>query len=117
VFQFNLLINVRSNSSCSSLPLLTGPVSQTDQCVSIQVGQTYVIQLIAENFCPSSTVIKDIATLSFPVVIETLIVQNTTTLWSISLTWIPTATSIGSQVLCAVTIDNLVPMCNRINTV
>lgn len=102
------LINVRSVSSCSSPPLLTGPVSQTGQCVGIQVGQTYIIQLIAQNFCPNSTTIKDIATLSFPIVVKTPIVQNTTTLWSISLTWIPTASSVGSQILCAVAIDRSV---------
>jgi hypothetical protein len=102
------LINVQNVPSCSQRPLLTGPVSQTGGCVGIQVGQPYVIQLIAENFCPNSTSIIDIATLSFPIVIKTPIVRNTTTLWSISLTWTPTASAVGSQILCAVAIDRYV---------
>jgi hypothetical protein len=99
---------VQSVSSCPTRPLLTGPVFETGQCIGIQVGQTYVIQLIAENFCPNSTTIADIATLSFPIVIKTPIVRNTTRLWSISMTWTPTASSVGSQILCAVAIDRFV---------
>ncbi len=102
------LINVRGNSSCPTRPLLTGPVSQTGACTGMQVGQTYTIELVAENFCPNSTTIKDIATLSFPIVTKTPIIQNTTSLWSVSLSWIPTASEVGSQVLCAVAIDRLV---------
>jgi hypothetical protein len=74
----------------------------------VQVGQTYAIELVAQDFCPNSTTIQDIATLSFPVVIKTSIVKNTTTLWSVSLTWVPTASQIGSQILCAVALDRSV---------
>ena len=102
------LINVQSVSSCSRRPLLTGPVSQNGDCVGIQVGQAYVIQLTAEDFCPNSTNITDIATLSFPVVTKTPIVRNTTTIWSTSLTWTPTASSVGTQILCAVAVGRFV---------
>ena len=95
-------------SSCSQRPRLTGPISQPGGCVGIQVGQSYVIQLVAENFCPNSTTIKDIATLSFPIVAKTPIVQNTSTLWSVTLTWTPTASAVGSQVLCAVAVDRYI---------
>jgi hypothetical protein len=47
----------------------------------------------------------DIATHSFPIVIKTPIVQNTSTLWSVTLTWTPTADEVGSQVFCSVGID------------
>jgi len=99
---------VQNVSSCSKRPLLTGPISQTGGCVGIQVGQSYVIELTAENFCSNSTTILDIATLSFPIVSKTPIVQNTTTLWSVTLTWTPTASAVGSQILCAVAIDRYV---------
>jgi hypothetical protein len=102
------LINVKNVSSCSRRPLLTGPVSQIGGCIGIQVGQLYVIELTAENFCSNSTNITDIATLSFPIVNKTPIVRNTTTLWSVTLTWTPTASAIGSQILCAVAIDRYV---------
>jgi hypothetical protein len=99
------LIIVQSKPACSPRPLLTGPVNQTGQCLGVQVGQSYTIQLIAENCCSNTTTIKDIATLSFPIVIKTAIINITQTLWTISLTWIPMAIQIGSQVLCAVAID------------
>jgi hypothetical protein len=66
------------------------------------------MELTAQNFCPNSTTIQDIATLSFPIVIKTPIIQNTTSLSSVSLTWVPTASEVGSQVLCAVAIDRFV---------
>ncbi len=102
------LINVQAVSSCTKRPLLTGPLSQIGGCVGIQVGQSYVIELIAENFCSNSTNITDIATISFPIVTKTPIIRNTTTLWSVTLTWTPTASAVGSQILCAVAIDRYV---------
>jgi hypothetical protein len=62
--------------------------------------------LYAENYCSSYGVtIQDIATLSFPIVIKSNLTQNTSTLYSVTLTWTPTAAEIGSQILCAVAID------------
>ncbi len=62
--------------------------------------------LYAENYCSSYNVtMVDIATQSFPIVLKTPIVQNTSTLWSVSLTWTPTADEVGSQVFCSVGID------------
>lgn len=62
--------------------------------------------LYAENYCSAYGVtINDIATLSFPTVFKTNITQNTSTLYSVSLTWTPTADQVGSQILCAVAID------------
>ena len=103
-------------TSCSRRPLLTGPVAATGDCVGIRVGQPYTIQLIAENFCPNSTSIMDIATLSFPVINKSPIVRNTTTLWSISLTWTPTAAAVGTQILCAVAVDRCVIISHEDNT-
>jgi hypothetical protein len=101
------LINVQEETNCSSL-LLTGPVTESGQCVSVLVDQLYPIELTAKQFCPNSTTIQDIATLSFPNVIKRPIVQNTTSLWSVSLLWTPTMEQVGSQVLCAVAIDMFV---------
>jgi len=98
------LINVQEETNCSS-PLLTGPFNESSQCVCVLVGQMYTIELTAEPFCSNSTTIQDIATVSFPNVIKTQIVQNTTSLWSVSLEWTPTMEQVGSQVLCAVAID------------
>ncbi|CAF1487853.1 unnamed protein product [Adineta steineri] len=100
------LINVQQKSSCPYRPLLTGPTTSSDQCIGIKVGTSFNIELIAENFCPNSTKIKDIAILSFRFLTKTPIVQNTTVLWSVLLTWTPAAVQVGSQILCAIAIDS-----------
>ncbi|CAF1453010.1 unnamed protein product [Adineta steineri] len=100
------LINVQQKSSCPYRPLLTGPTTSSDQCIGIKVSTSFNIELIAENFCPNSTKIKDIAILSFRFLTKTPIVQNTTVLWSVLLTWTPAAVQVGSQILCAIAIDS-----------
>ncbi|CAF4618386.1 unnamed protein product, partial [Rotaria magnacalcarata] len=39
-------------------------------------------------------------------VIKSNLIRNTSTLYSVGLTWTPTANEIGSQILCAVAIDS-----------
>jgi hypothetical protein len=100
------LINVYATPNCTIAPNLYGPYNQTGTCQSVQVGQPYTIILYAENYCSSFGVtIKDIATLSFPIVIKSNIVQNTSSLYSVSLKWTPTVDQTGSQILCAVAFD------------
>jgi hypothetical protein len=66
--------------------------------------------LTAINRCGSGRNISDIATLSFPVVIKSALVQSSSnvSLWSMNITWIPTADQVGSQVFCAIAEDRLV---------
>jgi hypothetical protein len=69
------------------------------------IGQTFTSQLIAVNYCGSNVTIIDIATLSFPGVIESAItVLNTTTYYK-NLSWTPTAAQLGYQVICAIAFD------------
>jgi hypothetical protein len=87
-------------------PLLYGPYNQTGTCEGLQVGQANTLILYAENYCSAYGVtIQDIATLSFPIVTKSNLTQNTSTLYSVTLTWIPTANEVGSQILCAVALD------------
>lgn len=66
--------------------------------------------LIAINRCDISQAIIDIATLSFPILTKSTLVQNVTntSLWSMTITWMPTANQIGSQVFCALASDRFV---------
>ncbi len=92
--------------NCTTTPLLYGPSNQTGTCQTLQVGQANTMILYAVNYCSGYGVtIQDIATLSFPIVTKSNITQNSTTLYSVTLTWIPTDDQVGSQILCAVAFD------------
>ncbi|CAF3403170.1 unnamed protein product [Rotaria socialis] len=102
-----ILVNVYASPNCTIAPRLYGSTNQTGTCQSLQVGQPHVIMLYAENYCSNySVTIEDIATLSFPIVIKSNLTRNTSTLYSVGLTWTPTTNQIGSQILCAVAIDS-----------
>lgn len=100
------LINVYAVPDCITAPVLYGPSKNTGTCQTLQVGQPYTVTLYAQNYCSLYGVtIMDVATLSFPIVEKSNLTQNTSTLYSVSLTWTPTTDDIGSQILCAVAID------------
>ncbi|CAF1230658.1 unnamed protein product [Didymodactylos carnosus] len=99
------LIYIYAQPACTSQPLLYGDYTP-GSCLGVQVGQQFQLQLIVENNCAASGVtMRDIGTLSFPVVIKNALVQNAT-LGSVTLTWIPTSQEVGSQVLCSVAVDS-----------
>ena len=100
------LIYVYATPNCTLKPLLIGNINSND-CHGAQVGMNFTMTLTAINRCGSGQTISDIATLSFPIVIKSALVQNTTntSLWSVTITWIPTANQVGSQVFCAVASD------------
>ena len=99
------LVHVYDEPVCTQRPYLYSEVP-ADSCVGVQVGTPYTLLLIAENHCSSDGVtMVDIATETFPVVLKSNIVQNTTTLWSVTLQWTPTGDQVGSQIFCSVAID------------
>jgi len=100
------LVHVYAQPTCATRPYLYGP-SFDGSCTSVQVGVPYTLILYAENyFTANGVTILDIATQSFPIVIKEPIVQNSSTLSSVTLTWIPQANEAGSQVFCSVAIDS-----------
>jgi hypothetical protein len=100
------LIYVYAAPSCNLKPLLIGSVYDGD-CQGTEVGVSFVMTFTAINQCGSGRTMNDIATLSFPVVTKSALVQNVTntSLWSMTVTWTPTVTEVGSQVFCAVASD------------
>ncbi len=103
------LIYVYENLNCTLKPLLISNL-QDDDCQGAQVGMNFTMTFTAINLCGSQRAIIDIALLSFPIVSTSALVQNTTntSLWSMTITWIPTVNQVGAQVLCAVAADKSV---------
>ncbi|CAF1268736.1 unnamed protein product, partial [Didymodactylos carnosus] len=96
------LVYVIQEPSCPSPTVFSS--FTTDACISVQVGQTLVIPLFAESYC-STADITDIGTLSFPIVLKGSFIQLNSTVWTVNLTYTPTASEIGLQILCAIAID------------
>lgn len=100
------LVSVYATPSCTTAPILFGESSQSTSCQNVQVGQTYTMNLYAINYCSNySIVITDIATLSFPVIIKSNLTHNSSSFYSVSLSWTPTSSAIGTQILCAAAVD------------
>lgn len=70
-------------------------------CTPVLPGQLYTTELIAINHCGPTVTIIDIATISFPRMIKSNITSLNTTHYSKTLTWTPTTTQLGYQVMCA----------------
>jgi hypothetical protein len=103
------LVYVYATPTCTLEPLLISN-SNSSICQGAQVGVNFTMILTAINRCGNGQIISDIATLSFPIVIKSALVQNVTntSLWSMTITWMPTVDQVGSQVLCAVAVDTSV---------
>ncbi|CAF1523943.1 unnamed protein product, partial [Adineta steineri] len=101
------LVYVYATQNCTLKPLLTSNIND-GTCQGVQVGATFTMTLIVTNRCGSSRTLNDIATVSFPIIIKSALVQNTTntSLWSMQITWMPTVNQVGSQVFCAVASDS-----------
>ncbi|CAF1027190.1 unnamed protein product [Adineta steineri] len=106
IIPIQFLINVQNKPRCNDRPLLTHVDNQQKQCFGVVVNKPIEIELVAENFCPSTTIIKDIAVLSFSSLVKKSIEQKTPSSWSTLLTWTPTIEQVGSQVLCAIALDS-----------
>ncbi|CAF1385780.1 unnamed protein product, partial [Didymodactylos carnosus] len=102
--QFLVFAYSISTLPCSTRPVVSIQVPIT-QCSLFQVTKPYVIGLLAEVGCPN-TMIQDIGTISFATISsKRLIQQETSTTWSSSIIWIPTASESGMQILCVFAID------------
>ncbi|CAF3938642.1 unnamed protein product [Rotaria sordida] len=101
------LIYVYATTTCTLKPLLLADIN-SGVCQGVQVGVNFTMTFTAVNRCGSERTIIDIATLSFPIIIKSTLVQNTVnaSLWSMNMSWIPTASQVGSQVFCAIASDN-----------
>ena len=91
-------------SSCNILPEIIGIPSE-QSCTTIVVGETFTSQLIARNNCGSNVTIVDISTLSFAGMITSNITKQNSTIYSKTLTWTPTMSQIGYQIMCAMALD------------
>ena len=90
--------------ACNITPEIVGEPQQ-DACIPIAVGQNFTTNLIAMNYCGANVSILDISTLSFPGALKGNLIQINSTTYYKSITWEPTASQIGYQVVCAMAFD------------
>ncbi|CAF1148511.1 unnamed protein product [Didymodactylos carnosus] len=95
------LIYVYATPACPSRPEITGlPVNGS--CIPVQVGQPFETQLVAVIGCINTT-ITDIALLAFSGLIKSDdVTQLSTNTYSVNISWTPSSSQLGSQVLCGI---------------
>ncbi|CAF3689630.1 unnamed protein product [Rotaria sordida] len=99
------LVHVVNQASCTTEPVIAG-IPLEDSCISIAVGQTFNSMLLAINYCGASVTIVDISTLSFPNMIKGSLVKFNTSTYYKTLSWTPTSSQLGYQVMCAMAFDS-----------
>lgn len=120
MFQVEDFINSASTTPLSSVPVqflveVVGPPAcptqpdvyelSTKTCIPVQVGTPFSTRIYATNYCGPTVNITDIATLSFPGIVQgNLVRQNWTTYYK-TVTWTPTSSQVGYQVMCAMATD------------
>ncbi|UJR34837.1 hypothetical protein I4U23_027618 [Adineta vaga] len=99
------LVRVVSPPSCTIRPDIIGlPAEQS--CTVVKVGDSFISQLIAINHCGPSVRIIEIATLSFSGMVQSDIINQSSTTYYKNITWIPTAAQLGYQVMCAMALNS-----------
>ena len=96
------LIYVYMPKNCP-IPSVTSPTS----CVGVQVGVAYTFNLTAINNCGASSNISDIAIQGFLGITRGPLTQITPnrTIYTMRITYTPTISQVGVQVLCATALD------------
>lgn len=74
-------------------------------CIPVLVGQTFTSRLIGINNCGSGVSIVDIATLSFAGMVQSSVIRQDSVNYYKTLTWTPTSSQLGFQVMCAMAVD------------
>ncbi|CAF4030879.1 unnamed protein product [Adineta steineri] len=98
------LVHVVAAASCTTPPEIIG-IPEEQSCTALTVGQNFTSQLIAINYCGPSVTILDIATLSFPGMVQGTIVELNTSTYYNTMQWTPTTAQLGYQVMCAMAYD------------
>lgn len=96
------LIYVYMPKTCS-VPSVTSPAT----CVGVQVGVSHTFNLTAINNCGLSSNISDIAIQAFLGITRGPLIQVTPnrTVYTMRITYTPTISQVGLQVLCAIALD------------
>ncbi|CAF1073311.1 unnamed protein product [Didymodactylos carnosus] len=99
------LVKVVSPLSCSIGPQITGTPLEFS-CTVVVLGTTYSSTLIAWNNCSGVNII-DIATLSFPGMGKSNLMQYNATYYYKNLMWTPTQAQLGFQLMCAMAVNSV----------
>ncbi|CAF3215944.1 unnamed protein product [Rotaria sp. Silwood2] len=99
------LVHVVGPSPCANDPEIDG-IPLEGSCIPITVGQPFNSVLIAINNCGPSVTIVDISTLSFPGIVKGNLVESNTSTYYKTISWTPTSSQLGYQVMCAMAFDS-----------
>ncbi|UJR38695.1 hypothetical protein I4U23_031361 [Adineta vaga] len=93
-----------SSGACSDRPSIIGD-RPNRACIGVPIGVQLNETIIVQTYCPGQTIV-DLVT-SSPIGMTHSAIRNpSTNIWTMVLTWTPTASQYGPQGFCAGAIDN-----------
>jgi hypothetical protein len=98
-----LIYIYNSPTGCSTLPTIIGPYPD-QSCLDVKVGVPFTFTLTAQIGCPGTTITDFVTVSPIGMIKATSIVTVSSTVYSISFNWIPSALQIGSNGFCAAAI-------------
>ncbi|CAF4963763.1 unnamed protein product [Rotaria sp. Silwood1] len=97
------IVKVIAAPSCSYRPEL---ILLAESCTPIKVNHTFTSTLLAINNCGPTVTITDISTLSFSGMVQTSVIMLNSSVYYKNLTWTPTISQVGYQVMCALALNS-----------
>lgn len=99
------IVQIIPTPTCTVQPevLFTG-----SSCTPIKVNETFTSQLLGVNHCGENASIIDIATLSFPGMVQGPLMKSSSLVYFKTITWTPRISQLGYQIMCAMALDRFV---------
>jgi hypothetical protein len=96
------LIEIVNASSCSLKPTISSNISN---CTAIYVEDQFNFTLTISQGCPNTTITDFYTVAPLNMSRSNLTRNETSNIWNITQTWIPTVEQLGLQVYCAVALN------------
>ncbi len=88
-----------SPTGCSTLPIITGPYSD-QSCLDVKVGIPFSFTVTAQISCPGTTITDFITVSPIGLIKASSVTTVSSTVYSVSLNWIPSLLQVGPHVFC-----------------
>lgn len=78
------------------------------------MNETFTSQLLGVNHCGDNASIIDIATLSFPGMVQGPLTKSSSLIYFKTITWTPEISQLGYQIMCIMALDRLLSYITKV---